>query len=117
MSCAADCGACPSSCGNGACEAIGGDDTCTICPSDCSCGTATCDGVYACAMGCGVDFGCIDACYETGCAAAQDQANPLVDCALMACFGSCAAGLSDPACASCVMTMCSAEFMACGSSC
>ena len=111
--CTADC-TCVS-CMNGTCDPLAGE-TCASCASDCTCGTSTCQDALACAMAC-ADMVCLQGCYDDVCSAAQMQLQEILVCVQANCFAACATDPGGIGCISCVASDCSAEFMACGSTC
>ena len=110
--CPTDCGTCPASCGDGECDPAFGE-SCTSCPSDCTCGDQTCMQILNCLNGCNNDLGCVDACFESGCAEAQNEAQALYQCALDQCGAQCGADFSSQACQLCVAQFCSQEAQDC----
>ncbi|MCD6496989.1 MAG: hypothetical protein J7M25_01630 [Deltaproteobacteria bacterium] len=109
--CASDCGTCPSTCGNGDCEAMMGE-SCASCPQDCTCGDQTCSAVLQCMGNCNTDQACIDVCQEQGCYEAQTEVQAIYACILTNCAMQCV----DPNSQACLMCMgqnCNAEAQAC----
>ncbi len=111
-SCPADCGTCGPSCGDGDCDPAFGE-ACTTCPSDCECGDQTCSQVMGCLQNCANDPACVDGCFQTGCAEAQNQAQALYQCVLTNCSTECGQDLGSQACQMCAATSCSTEATAC----
>jgi hypothetical protein len=111
--CPTDCGNCPPTCGNGECDPVIGE-SCATCPADCACGDQTCSEVLSCLNTCTQnDQACVEACFESGCYEAQQQAQAFYMCMLTNCAAECGTDPNGTTCVQCIGTECGAEFQAC----
>jgi hypothetical protein len=108
--CQEDCGRCPLLCGDGICENLLGE-TCANCHADCDCGGDTCAQVLQCFLGCQTLL-CPNDCLNAGCAAGQQQAHEVINCALTSCLMSCL-NPSAPECQQCLISSCGGTVVAC----
>ncbi len=104
-------------CSNGVDDDADGPADCddSDCAADPACQASglTCSDVLVCVQGCGQDFGCIQACQDSGCPSAQSLSSDVLNCILSNCITDCAADPASAACLTCMQTSCGNELAAC----
>jgi len=89
-----------------------GDTDCAGDPA-CTLPGTTCSEVVACALACGTDFTCVQACQDAGCATAQPLARALLQCVIGSCAADCGGDPTSAACQTCMAASCGSEMAAC----
>lgn len=101
---------CPAGCGDSDCAPMEGE-SCGNCPMDCVCGDDDCYDFIVCFYQC-TDNGCVETCFEQGCAEAQETSSLILSCMAAQCSADCA-DPSDNACRTCIYTHCAVGLGAC----